>query len=211
MTNRIIPASKISVCHFSILQTINYNQSQLYRYMTKIAATHIYDKNPSKIFFSDTWFVASETPANHSLFKWWPWSDLGQFNGKVKFGNLGFSIGKSENSGCFSNYCSKWPESGLEQTSNWIYEGIWVLKVKVPMPCTYKKSVWIFSETAVPLWTKFCMKAFRYKEMKIWWHDAGHMAKMAAMPIYGKNPSKSSSQEPVGWFPQNLTRSILVT
>ena len=34
------------------------------------------------------------------------------------------------------------------------------------------------------------MKAFRYKEMKIWWHDAGHMIKMAATPIYGKNPSK---------------------
>ena len=26
--------------------------------------------------------------------------------------------------------------------------------------------------------------------MKIYWHDAGHMIKMAAMPIYGKNPSK---------------------
>ena len=25
--------------------------------------------------------------------------------------------------------------------------------------------------------------------MKIYWHDAGHMTKMAAMPIYGKNPS----------------------
>ena len=26
--------------------------------------------------------------------------------------------------------------------------------------------------------------------MKIYSHDAGHMTKMAAMPIYGKNPSK---------------------
>ena len=26
--------------------------------------------------------------------------------------------------------------------------------------------------------------------MKIWWHDACHMTKMAAMPIYGKNPLK---------------------
>ena len=26
--------------------------------------------------------------------------------------------------------------------------------------------------------------------MKIYWHDAGHMTKMAAMHIYGKNPSK---------------------
>ena len=32
------------------------------------------------------------------------------------------------------------------------------------------------------------MKAFKYKEMKIC--DAGHMIKMAAMPIYGKNHSK---------------------
>ena len=34
------------------------------------------------------------------------------------------------------------------------------------------------------------MYAFRYKEMKINEHDAGHMTKMAATPIYGKNPSK---------------------
>ena len=26
--------------------------------------------------------------------------------------------------------------------------------------------------------------------MKIWLHDAGHMTKMAAMPIYGKNRLK---------------------
>ena len=26
--------------------------------------------------------------------------------------------------------------------------------------------------------------------MKIYWHDAGHMTKMAATPIYGKNPLK---------------------
>ena len=33
--------------------------------------------------------------------------------------------------------------------------------------CTYKNSNWIFSETTLPILTKFCMKAFRYKEMKI--------------------------------------------
>ena len=32
--------------------------------------------------------------------------------------------------------------------------------------------------------------AFIYKEMKIHEHDAGYMTKMAATPIYGKNPSK---------------------
>ena len=34
---------------------------------------------------------------HRSLFKWWPWVDLDLFYGKVKFGNLGFSMGKSEN------------------------------------------------------------------------------------------------------------------
>ena len=36
--------------------------------------------------------------------------------------------------------------------------------------------------------------------MKIWWNDAGHMTKMAATPIYGKNPSKiffSATGEPI--------------
>ena len=48
--------------------------------MTKIATTPIYGKNPSKIFisrtgverpitFHETWYVASGTPAHHSLFK----------------------------------------------------------------------------------------------------------------------------------------------
>ena len=59
-----------------------------------------------------------------------------------------------------------------------------------PRSCTYNNSNWIFSETNAPIWTKFYMRAFRYKEMKISSHDAGHMAKMAAAPIYGKNPWK---------------------
>ena len=63
-----------------------------------------------------------------------------------------------------------------------------------PRSCTYINSNLIFSETAVPIWTKFCMQGFRYKEMKIWWHDAGHMTKIAATPIYGKNPSKIFSR-----------------
>ena len=44
--------------------------------------------------------------------------------------------------------------------------------------------------------------------MKICEHDACHMTKIAAMPIYGKNPSKSSSPEPVDRFLQNLVCSI---
>ena len=74
-------------------------------HMTKMAAMPIYGKNPSKIFFSGTggpiskkpWSVALVTPAHHGLFKWWSWVDLDLFYGKVKFGNLGFSIEKREN------------------------------------------------------------------------------------------------------------------
>ena len=38
------------------------------------------------------------------------------------------------------------------------------------------------------IFSKFCTKAFWYMEMKIYKHDAAHMTKMAATPIYGKNP-----------------------
>ena len=64
-------------------------------HMTKMAATPIYGKKTFKNLllqnrwtdFHETWYVASMTPANHSLFKWWPWVDLDLFYGKVKFGN----------------------------------------------------------------------------------------------------------------------------
>ena len=36
-----------------------------------------------------------------------------------------------------------------------------------PRSYIYKNSNWIFSETTVPFLTKFCMQAFRYKEIKI--------------------------------------------
>ena len=86
-------------------------------HMTKMAATPYMVKALQNLLlqnrwadFHETWYVASGTPTHHSLFKWWPWSDLDLFYGKVKFGNIGFSMGKSENSGFFRNYCSQWPE-----------------------------------------------------------------------------------------------------
>ena len=48
----------------------------------------------------------------------------------------------------------------------------------------------LFSETTGPSLTIFCMKAFMCIKMKICLYDAGHMTKMAAMLIYGENPSK---------------------
>ena len=38
--------------------------------------------------------------------------------------------------------------------------------------------------------TKFHMKAHGRKEIKIYSNKFGHMTKMAAITIYGKNPSK---------------------
>ena len=44
--------------------------------------------------------------------------------------------------------------------------------------------------------------------MKVCSPHLGHMTKMAAMPIYGKNPLKSSSPEPKGQWPCGLVCSI---
>ena len=43
---------------------------------------------------------------------------------------------------------------------------------------------------------------------KVCINGPGHMTKMAAMPINGKNLKKSSSPEPAGRFPRNLVCSI---
>ena len=73
-------------------------------HMTKMAATPIYSKKPFKNLLrnrqtiSTKQYVTSGTPAHHSLFKWWPSINLDLFYGKVIFGNLGFSMEKSENS-----------------------------------------------------------------------------------------------------------------
>ena len=40
--------------------------------------------------FYETWYAALGTPAHHSLFKWWLWSEFDLFYGKVKFGNFCF-------------------------------------------------------------------------------------------------------------------------
>ena len=64
----------------------------------------------------------------------WPWpfyDNVKSFNDNVKFDNLGFSIGKSENGGFLRNYCSLWPVSWYMQRTNWVNEGMLVLKVNV--------------------------------------------------------------------------------
>ena len=47
--------------------------------------------------------------------------------------------------------------------------------------------------------------------MKIYWHDGGHITKMAAMPIYGKNPSKIFFSGTGGLISMKLGYVALVT
>ena len=53
------------------------------------------------------------------------------------------------------------------------------------------------------------MKAGGRIGMKIYTNEVGHMTKMAAMPIYGKNLKKSSSPEPIDQWPWNIVCSIV--
>ena len=64
------------------------------------------------------------------------------------------------------------------------------------------------SETAWPIKAKFYVEPPWERGTKVCINGPGHMTKMAAMPIYGKNLKKSSSPEPAGRFPRNLVCSI---
>ena len=65
-----------------------------------------------------------------------------------------------------------------------------------------------FSQTAWPIKAKIYVEPPREGGTKVCINDPGHMTKMAAMPMYGKNLKKSSSPEPAGRFPRNLVCSI---
>ena len=57
------------------------------------------------------------------------------------------------------------------------------------------------SKTAWPIKAKFYVEPPWEGGTKVCINGPGHMTKMAAMPIYGKNLKKSSSPEPAGRFP----------
>ena len=80
--------------------------------------------------FNKTWYVALGTPAHYSLFKWWPWVDLDLIYGWVKFGKLGFSIGKNWKLWIFQKLL-KPVTLKLLDADNLLIELIKVWKVKV--------------------------------------------------------------------------------
>ena len=63
------------------------------------------------------------------------------------------------------------------------------------------------SETAWPIKAKFYEEPPWEGGTKVYINGPGHMTKMAAMPIYGKN-LKKSSPEPAGQFSRNLVCSV---
>ena len=50
--------------------------------------------------------------------------------------------------------------------------------------------IFVFSKTVELFETKYHVNDFGSTEMKIYTNGLGHMTKIAAMPMYGKNPSK---------------------
>ena len=65
-----------------------------------------------------------------------------------------------------------------------------------------------FSETPGPIKVRFHMELLWDGGRKVCSNGPGHMTKMAAMPIYGKNLKKSSAPEPKGRWSLILVCSI---
>ena len=55
----------------------------------------------------------------------------------------------------------------------------------------------IFSKTTWPIKAKFQVETPWEGEKKVYIYGPGHMTKMAAMPIYGKNLQKSSLEQEI--------------
>ena len=148
------------------------------------------------------------------LFKLWPWVDLDPFYAKVKFGHIDFCIGKSENYLFFGNYCSLGSQKCLKHSAKWVNEVEWVSKVKVVLwpwskVTQISKLKLVFLKNSWAIWNQSSYETWGRMGMKIYTNELGHMTNMAAMPIYGKNLKKSSSPEPIDWWPWNLVCSIV--
>ena len=106
--------------------------------MINMAAMPIYSKNLKNLLLQnqltddlETWYVALCVWVLPRLFKLSPWVDLDPFYAKVKFGHIGFCMGKSENYLFFRKYCSLRSQSCSKHSAKWVYEVGWVSKVKV--------------------------------------------------------------------------------
>ena len=157
--------------------------------------------------FHETWYVALVTPAHHSLYKWWPWVDLDLFYGKVKFGNLGFSIGKSENCWFFRTFAAwtwnqlkKWTYVSIEGQGHFLTLAQDNLHTKLKTcfsqkPLGQSKPNFICKFSGTRKWKFIDMMLFTWPR----WLPCPYMVKTL---------QKSSSLEPADRFPWNLVCSI---
>ena len=147
------------------------------------------------------------------LYKLWPWVDLDLFYTKVKFGHIGFCMGKSENNLFFWNYCSLGSQSCLKHLAKWVNEVEWVSEVKVilwPWPWSKVTQIsmlkLVFLKNSWAIWNQNSCESLREKrnENLFKWvgsHDQhGHHAHVW---------QKSSSPEPIDRWPWNLVCSIV--
>ena len=148
------------------------------------------------------------------LFNLWPWVDLDPFYAKVKFGHIGFCMGKSENYLFFGNYCCFGSQSCLKHLAKLVNEVEWVSKVKVilwPWSKFTRISMLklVFFKTNWVIWNQSSYESLRDIGDENLYKWVGSHNQYGAMPIYGKNLKKSSSPEPVDRWPWNLVYSMV--
>ena len=100
----------------------------------------------------------------------------------------------------------------VDALTEWVHGPIWIPKVKViHWPWSKATQIQHF-QTSFPekplCWLKFHVEPQWDRGTKCCSNGLGHMTKMAAMPIYGKNMKKFSSLEPKGRWPWKFVCSI---
>ena len=83
---------------------------------------------------------------------------------------------------------------GIRRQSSVVHRNEMSLLAKYTRKCQHFQT----SSPQKPVEAKCYVEALGVGEMKVPSNGHGHMTKMAAMPIYGKNLKKSSSPEPKG-------------
>ena len=147
------------------------------------------------------------------LFKLWPWVDLDPFYTKVKFGHIGFCVGKSE------NYYLLITIAALGLKVAWSIQLNEFIKLSEyqrsrsffdlgQRSLRFQSWNFFFLKNSWAIWNQSSYESLREHGNEIYTNELGHMTNMAAMLIYGKN-LKKFSPEPIVWWPWNLIGSIV--
>ena len=142
--------------------------------------------------FHKTWHG---TPANSSLFKWWPYDDLDQFTARSVWKHRLVDGEKVENNRYFGNYCSLSPENWQKQTLT--NEGMRLIMANViswPGSKVIEISKLFFSVTSQPMNIKFYLKPSCIGRMKFCSWNRSCMLNMAVTLTNAQNCSKIFSR-----------------